>query len=187
MLLCKEFSCTYMYFFMTDLRIPQTWLLKMTHLLFHTSKCQKSKISITESKSRCSQSLTPFKAPRGKSISFFFLEIYFLTFFQILELHSLVHGLFLCLQNQWYSILLWCLITSLMSILSQSLFSSCKGTQDSPDLYCHLNILDLITPAKSLFTYKGPATQRFQRLDSDIFGGHYLAYQNMLRLLYFCN
>lgn len=72
MLLCKEFSCTYMYFFMTDLRIPQTWLLKMTHLLFHTSKCQKSKISITESKSRCSQSLTPFKAPRGKSISFFF-------------------------------------------------------------------------------------------------------------------
>lgn len=100
MLLCKEFSCTFMYFFMTDLRIPQTRLLKMTHLLFHTSKCQKSKISITESKSRCSQSLTPFKAPRGKSISlFFFLEIYFLTFFQILELHSLVHGLFLCLQN----------------------------------------------------------------------------------------
>ena len=50
-------------------RIPQPWLLKMTHLLFHTSKGQKSKISITESKLRCSQSLTPFKASRGKSIS----------------------------------------------------------------------------------------------------------------------
>ena len=50
-------------------RIPQPWLLKMTHLLFHTSKGQKSKIGITESKSRCSQSLTPFKASRGKSIS----------------------------------------------------------------------------------------------------------------------
>ena len=109
-------------------------------------------------------------------------ENQFVFFFQSQELHSLAHGLFVHLQNQWY---ITGIYTTFPSDCASSLWASsllCPVPSVSfvqKHLNCiqgplgssHLKILNFIALAKFLLPNKAFVDSRNGKLD--IFGGHY--------------